>query len=147
MVPGHPHPHVVVQEDLFNHSRVPTVVVCALTSNLRRASWPGNVMLEACELLYELEVEFRQVGGWMAQVALCQAPEDRERLLPVGQQVQHERGLGEGHLALLPTLFAQEDSEPHRGGTLLPEARDIPEEILGTPHRLNLHIGYFSKSA
>jgi mRNA interferase MazF len=48
-VPGHPHPHVVVQDDLFNHSRVATVVVCALTSNLRRASWPGNVLLEAGE--------------------------------------------------------------------------------------------------
>jgi mRNA interferase MazF len=47
--PGHPHPHVVVQDDLFNHSRVATVVVCALTSNLRRASWPGNVLLEAGE--------------------------------------------------------------------------------------------------
>ena len=48
-VPGYPHPHVVVQDDLFNHSRVATVVVCALTSNLRRASWPGNVLLEAGE--------------------------------------------------------------------------------------------------
>ena len=48
-VPGHPHPHVVVQDDLFNHSRVATVVVCALTSNLRRAGWPGNVLLEAGE--------------------------------------------------------------------------------------------------
>jgi mRNA interferase MazF len=46
---AHPHPHVVVQDDLFNHSRLATVVVCALTSNLRRASWPGNVLLEAGE--------------------------------------------------------------------------------------------------
>ena len=46
---GYPHPHVVVQNDIFNHSRVSTVVVCALTSNLRRASWPGNVLLEAGE--------------------------------------------------------------------------------------------------
>ena len=48
-VPGYPHPHVVVQDDVFNHSRVATVVVCALTSNLRRANWPGNVLLEAGE--------------------------------------------------------------------------------------------------
>ncbi len=48
-VPGLPHPHVVVQEDVFNHSRVETVVVCALTSNLRRAGEPGNVLLEAGE--------------------------------------------------------------------------------------------------
>ena len=47
--PGYPHPHVVVQDDVFNHSRLKTVVVCALTSNLRRANWPGNVLLEAGE--------------------------------------------------------------------------------------------------
>lgn len=43
------HPHVVVQEDVLNHSRLPTVVVCALTSNLHRASEPGNVLLEEGE--------------------------------------------------------------------------------------------------
>lgn len=41
-----PHPHVVVQEDVFNHSRIATVVVCALTSNLQRAAEPGNVLLD-----------------------------------------------------------------------------------------------------
>ena len=45
-----PHPYVVVQDDVFNHSRIHTVVVCALTSNLRRASeTPGNVLLEPGE--------------------------------------------------------------------------------------------------
>jgi mRNA interferase MazF len=43
------HPHVVVQDDVFNRSRINTVVVCALTSNLNRASEPGNVRLEAGE--------------------------------------------------------------------------------------------------
>jgi mRNA interferase MazF len=43
------HPHVVVQDDVFNHSRVSTVVVCALTSNLGRASEPGNVLLDPAE--------------------------------------------------------------------------------------------------
>jgi mRNA interferase MazF len=40
---------VVVQDDVFNHSRITTVVVCALTSNLHRASEPGNVLLEVGE--------------------------------------------------------------------------------------------------
>jgi len=40
---------VVVQEDVFNHSRVTTVIVCALTSNLRRATEPGNVLLDVGE--------------------------------------------------------------------------------------------------
>jgi mRNA interferase MazF len=43
--PGYRHPHVVVQNNLFNHSRIQTVVVCALTSNLKRANAPGNVLL------------------------------------------------------------------------------------------------------
>jgi mRNA interferase MazF len=47
--PSYAHPHVVVQDDLFNHSRITTVIVCALTSNLQRASEPGNVLLEAGE--------------------------------------------------------------------------------------------------
>lgn len=44
-----PHPHVVVQDDVLNRSRISTVVVCALTSNLHRAGEPGNVLLEAGE--------------------------------------------------------------------------------------------------
>ncbi|QRK09611.1 type II toxin-antitoxin system PemK/MazF family toxin [Archangium violaceum] len=47
--PDYSHPHVVVQDDVFNHSRITTVVVCALTSNLHRASEPGNVLLEVGE--------------------------------------------------------------------------------------------------
>jgi mRNA interferase MazF len=47
--PGYLHPHVVIQNNLFNHSRINTVVVCALTSNLKRAQAPGNVLLEEGE--------------------------------------------------------------------------------------------------
>jgi mRNA interferase MazF len=43
------HPHVVIQDDVLNRSRIRTVVVCALTSNLQRAKLPGNVLLEAGE--------------------------------------------------------------------------------------------------
>jgi mRNA interferase MazF len=44
-IPSYSHPHVVVQDDVFNHSRIATVIVCALTSNLHRAHEPGNVLL------------------------------------------------------------------------------------------------------
>jgi len=44
-----PHPYVVVQDNVLNHSRIHTVVVCALTSNLKQAKAPGNVLLEAGE--------------------------------------------------------------------------------------------------
>lgn len=47
--PTYAHPQVVVQDDVFNHSRVSTVIVCALTSNLHRASEPGNVLLDEGE--------------------------------------------------------------------------------------------------
>jgi mRNA interferase MazF len=43
--PGYRHPHVVIQNNLFNRSRISTVIVCALTSNLKRAAAPGNVLL------------------------------------------------------------------------------------------------------
>ena len=43
--PGYRHPHVVIQNNLFNQSKINTVVVCALTSNLARAKAPGNVLL------------------------------------------------------------------------------------------------------
>lgn len=46
---GPAHPHVVVQDDLFNHSRISTVVVCALTTNPHRATEPGNVLLDPGE--------------------------------------------------------------------------------------------------
>ena len=44
--PGYRHPHVVIQNNVFNQSRINTVVVCALTSNLQRANAPGHVLLE-----------------------------------------------------------------------------------------------------
>ena len=47
--PAFLHPHIVVQNNLFNSSRINTVVVCALTSNLKRAKAPGNVLLEKGE--------------------------------------------------------------------------------------------------
>ncbi len=47
--PGYRHPHVVVQNNLFNKSRINTVVVCPLTSNIKRAEAPGNVLLNINE--------------------------------------------------------------------------------------------------
>ena len=47
--PGYRHPHVVIQNDSFNHSRINTVVVCALTTNRALAAAPGNVRLQKGE--------------------------------------------------------------------------------------------------
>jgi len=47
--PGYKHPHVVIQNNVFNVSKINTVVVCALTSNVKRAAAPGNVLLKKGE--------------------------------------------------------------------------------------------------
>lgn len=43
------HPHVVLQEDVFNHSRIESTIVCALSSNLHLVKEPGNVVLDPGE--------------------------------------------------------------------------------------------------
>src|SRR5207249_10320416 len=45
--PGFRRPVVIVQGDAFNRSALRTVVCVALTSNLRWANAPGNVLLSA----------------------------------------------------------------------------------------------------
>jgi len=47
--PGFRHPHIVVQNDVFNASRINTAVVCALTTNLKRSQAPGNITLNKGE--------------------------------------------------------------------------------------------------
>jgi mRNA interferase MazF len=47
--PAYRHPHLIIQNNVFNRSRINTVVVCALTSNLQRAESPGNVLLDKGE--------------------------------------------------------------------------------------------------
>jgi mRNA interferase MazF len=47
--PADRHPVVVIQSDLFNHTQIRTVVVCELTSNLKYAKSPGNVLLSKGE--------------------------------------------------------------------------------------------------
>ena len=45
--PGFRRPVVVIQSDAFNRSRIATVVCIPLTSNLRWAEVPGNVLLSS----------------------------------------------------------------------------------------------------
>jgi len=47
--PGYRHPYVVIQNNVFNQSRIGTVVVCSLTSNLELDASPGNVTLKRGE--------------------------------------------------------------------------------------------------
>jgi mRNA interferase MazF len=43
--PGYRHPYVVIQNNILNHSRLGSVILCALTSNLKRAVISNNVLL------------------------------------------------------------------------------------------------------
>jgi mRNA interferase MazF len=78
-IPGVAHPHVVVQDDLFNDSRITSVVVCALTTNLRRVTEPGNVLLDVGEgnlpkqsvvVVSQISsVEKALLGGWIGSLS------------------------------------------------------------------------------
>ena len=45
--PGYRRPVLVVQADSFNRSRIQTVIVAVITSNIELADAPGNVLLPA----------------------------------------------------------------------------------------------------
>ena len=47
--PGFRHPFVVIQNDAFNKSKINTVVVCSLSSNIKLSQAPGNVLLKKGE--------------------------------------------------------------------------------------------------
>ncbi len=44
--PGYRRPVVIVQSDAFNRSEISTIVVAAISSNLRLAEAPGNIYLK-----------------------------------------------------------------------------------------------------
>jgi len=47
--PGYRHPFVILQNNVFNTSRIQTVIGIMLTSNIERAAIPGNVLLKKGE--------------------------------------------------------------------------------------------------
>ena len=47
--PGRRRPVLVISSDGFNRSRIRTVLVAAVTGNLRLSEAPGNVLVEALE--------------------------------------------------------------------------------------------------
>ena len=92
--PGFTHPHVVIQDNTINHRHSHTVVLCALTTNLKRANLPGNVLLEAGEanLLRQSivvvsqvsTVEKSQLGEYIGSLA-----EQRIKQILAGMQFVH----------------------------------------------------------
>jgi mRNA interferase MazF len=47
--PGYRRPLLIVQTDAFNRSRIATTIAVVLTSNLRLADAPGNVLIPTAE--------------------------------------------------------------------------------------------------
>jgi len=47
--PGFRRPVIIIQSNAFNRSRIRTVVAVVLTSNLRLAEAPGNVLIPATD--------------------------------------------------------------------------------------------------
>ncbi len=47
--PGYRRPVVIIQSDSFNRSRIRTIIAVVLTSNLRLAEAPGNLLIPASE--------------------------------------------------------------------------------------------------
>ena len=45
----YPHPHVVIQKDIITHAHKDTVMLCALTTNMKKVNLPGNILLEVGE--------------------------------------------------------------------------------------------------
>ena len=48
-MPGYRRPVLVIQADAFNRSRIQTVIVATLTSDIRLANAPGNVLVSPSE--------------------------------------------------------------------------------------------------
>lgn len=81
--PGYRRPGAVVSSDRFNRSRLATVIVAAITSNLRLADAPGNVLLPE---------------GLLA----------RPSVLNVSQLLAIDRGLLDQHITSLPAPEVRE---------------------------------------
>ena len=45
--PGYRRPVLIIQDDSFNKSKINTVIVAVITSNLKLAEAPGNLLLSA----------------------------------------------------------------------------------------------------
>jgi len=43
------HPCVVIQDSVINGSRIPVIAVCGISTNMKRLTEPGNVLLEPGE--------------------------------------------------------------------------------------------------
>jgi mRNA interferase MazF len=88
--PGYRRPVLVVQSDAFNRSRIATIVALALTSNLRLAEAPGNVLVPRRDSGLPKDSVVN-----VSQVVTLDRRDLTERVGPLGAELfrQVERGL------------------------------------------------------
>ena len=79
--PGYRHPCVIVQNDVFNASKISTVVVVAITSNLKLGQAFGNVTLRQGE------------GGLQ-----------RKSVVNISQVATVDRSMLDGHIGTLGSI-------------------------------------------
>jgi len=77
--PGFPRPVLVIQANVFNDSRIRTIIIATITSNVALASAPGNVLLP------------RRVSGLQ-----------EESVINISQLVALDRSFLIGHVGTIP---------------------------------------------
>ncbi len=62
-MPGYKHPILIIQSDKFNYSKVETVIGVVITTNLRLAKIPGDILLtpRQSRLLQDSVVSMTQI--------------------------------------------------------------------------------------
>ena len=142
--PGFRRPVVVVQGDAFNASRLATVVVVPLTSNVRWASAPGNVLLarepnRPPARFRRQRLPDRRGRPRPAQRARRPAPgrggrarAQRDRPRPRSRIVSADAGVYVGSTGLSREVFGR-----HRGGTNSLDSCDFPRPGMTGGDRLS----------
>lgn len=88
--PGFRRPVVIVQSDAFNRGAIPTLVAAALTTNLRLADLPGNVLIPKTTSGLPRD----SVANVSQLVTVDRAQlDDRQQRLPVSVMNAIDRGL------------------------------------------------------
>ncbi|MFH1149601.1 MAG: type II toxin-antitoxin system PemK/MazF family toxin [Actinomycetota bacterium] len=95
-------PCLIVQNNLFNRSRINSVIVCAMTTNLNLARAPGNVLLEKGEgglpkhsvvnvtqVFSILKAELRQKIGSLPGARLAQVLDGIDLVLKPSEVATH----------------------------------------------------------
>ena len=86
---GHARPVLIVQDDCFNESRIKTIVVLPLTTNLRLLDAPGNVFLgkKETKLLNDSAII-------VAQLYAVDRNRFREKISKVNKNIMHQVEIG-----------------------------------------------------